>query len=260
MLDADLRGLEALWRALIQEMEVGEIEDVRVGLHWTLVTARVGGEPRAGLATTMPSVGHHHRDWPDVDQPGQLASLGAQALAEKVLARSPVERSIGLATLNALLPSQPHRWVELNAEEVIAEAGAGKTVVLIGHFPFVPRLKPRVGRLVVLELDPRGEDLPAERAPEWIPQADVLAITSVTLLNRTLMDILSLRQPHALTLLLGPSTPLSPRLFDEGIDILSGAWVTDRDAVAARVCQGAGFRQLHPAGVRLVTMRGKMGV
>ena len=260
MSEPEFHGMGALWRALIQDMEEGEIEDVRVGLHWTLVTARVGGEPRAGLATTMPSVGHHHRDWPDVDQPGQLASLGAQALAEKVFARSPVERSIGLATLNALLPRQMEDWVALNAEEVIAEAGAGKTVVMIGHFPFVPRLKPRVGRLVVLELDPRGEDLPAERAPEWIPQADVLAITSVTLLNRTLMGILALRQPHALTLLLGPSTPLSPRLFDEGIDILSGAWVTDIDAVTRRLCQGAGFRQLHPAGVRLVTMWGRRGV
>jgi len=240
---------------LLDVLEPGQILDVKMGLHWTMATAQVGGDRRAGLATTMHSTGHHHRDWPDVRQPGHLTHLECGELAQLIESPSPVERSIGLATINALLPPTPERWATLNAEDVIAEAGRDGVVVMIGHFPFSHRLQERVGKLWVLELEPRGDDLPADRAPGIIPQADVLAITSLTLLNHTLDDLLALRRPDALTILMGPSTPMSPILFDWGIDILSGAVVTDVDAVREGLCQGAGFRQLHKAGVRLVTMR-----
>ena len=247
--------MDERFRELIDALEPGEILDVTMGLHWTMVTVRVGDAVRAGLATTMPSVGHHHRDWPDVRQPGQLETLAARELAALVASPSQVERSIGLAAINALLPRLPDAWVDLNAEEVIAGAGADGTVAMVGHFPFTERLRSRVRELWVLELDPRGADVPAERAPEIIPRADVLAITSVTLLNHTLDDLLALRRDDALVILMGPSTPMSPLLYDWGVDILSGSVVTDIDAVRAQLRQGAGFRQLHKVGVRLVTMR-----
>jgi uncharacterized protein (DUF4213/DUF364 family) len=246
--------MDTFFESLIQAMQPGQIERVRIGLHWTLVTARVGDEIRAGLATTLPSVGHHHRDWPDVREAGELERMDARALADLLASPSPVERSVGLATINALLPRQPQQWQDINAEEVIARAGAEKTVVIVGHFPFTQRLRERVGKLVVLELAPRGEDLPAEQAPVWIPRADVLAITSVTILNHTLADLLALRRPDALTLMLGPSTPLHPLMYDLGVDILSGSIVTDIGAVTQKLCQGAGFRQIQHAGVRLVTL------
>jgi uncharacterized protein (DUF4213/DUF364 family) len=53
--------------------------------------------------------------------------------------------------------------------------------------------------------------------------------------------------------MLGPSTPLSPVLFDHGMDILSGSIVVDRDRVLDCISQGANFRQVR--GVRKVTMR-----
>jgi uncharacterized protein (DUF4213/DUF364 family) len=56
-------------------------------------------------------------------------------------------------------------------------------------------------------------------------------------------------------LVLGPSTPLSPILFDYGVDILSGSVVENLDAVLQAVSQGANFRQVHQQGVRLVTMQ-----
>lgn len=250
-----MSDLDQLFAQLTEKLEAGQIQDVTMGLHWTMVTALVGEELRAGLATTMPGIAHHHRDWPNVRQPGHLAEQDACDLAALVTSPSPVERSIGLAAINALLPRTPERWGDLNAEEVIAAAGAGKTVAIVGHFPFTERLRQRVGTLHVLELTPRGDDLPAARAPEIIPRSDVLAITSVTLLNHTLADLLAMRQANTLTLLMGPSTPLSPVLYDWGVDILSGAIVTDIESVRMGLCQGAGFRQLHKMGVRLVTLR-----
>jgi uncharacterized protein (DUF4213/DUF364 family) len=142
----------------------------------------------------------------------------------------------------------------LNAEEVIARRGAGKRVALVGHFPFVPRLRARVGELSVLEQCPRPGDLPASAAPAILAEADVVALTSMTVHNHTLPDLLRLCSPDALVILLGPSTPLSPLLFTHGIDILCGSIVTDVSAVWHTVAQGGNFRQIHRAGVRTVTM------
>jgi len=171
-----------------------------------------------------------------------------------------------MATINALLSldsasspqAQEKAWVDLNAGEVIATRGAGKHVALVGHFPFIPQVRERVGRLSVLELRPHDQDLPASAASEVIPQADVVALTSMTLLNRTFDGLMALCRPDALVLLLGPTTPLSPLLFDHGVHILSGSVVEDIDAVLQSVGQGASFRQIHRAGVRLVTMKRAM--
>ena len=82
----------------------------------------------------------------------------------------------------------------------------------------------------------------------------MVAITSMTLVNHSLDGLLRLCAPHATVLLLGPSTPLSPRLFAQGIALLSGSVVIAIEQVVNAVKQGANFRQVHRAGVRLVTM------
>jgi uncharacterized protein (DUF4213/DUF364 family) len=84
-----------------------------------------------------------------------------------------------------------------------------------------------------------------------IPQADIVAITSSALINHTLDGLLSLCPQQATVMLLGPSTPLSPILFDFGANIISGTRVVDENAVLRTVGQGAAFRQVE--GVRLLT-------
>jgi uncharacterized protein (DUF4213/DUF364 family) len=238
---------------LLAALPDGDVLDVCVGLHWTAVIVRIGDQTRCGLASTL-AAPHNHSAEPDVPQAGHLHTLSARELAHLARSEQPTQASIGVATINALLPPQPELWSDLNAEEVIADHGAGKTVALIGSFPFVPHLRPRVGRLFVLERQPKDDELPAEAAPDILPQADVIAITSMTLVNHSLETLLELCHPQATVLLLGPSTPLSPILFEHGIDLLSGSVVTAIDPVLAAIKQGANFRQVHRAGVRLVTM------
>lgn len=233
----------------------GETVQVIIGLHWTAVVADVAGERRCGLASTLAGVRPHGEV--DVPQAGQLEQMSAREVAGLAATDNLTLRSIGVAAINALLPPLPERWVERNAEQVIAEAGAGKTVALVGHFPFISRLRSQVGALHVLEKNPGLDEHPATAAPTLVPQADVVAITSMTLLNGTLDGLLALCRPAARVLLLGPSTPLHPLLFDYGVEMLSGAWVTAVAPVLHIVQQGAVFRQVHKAGVQLVTMVGK---
>lgn len=243
-----------LMHDLLATLPEGRVQSVIVGLHWTAVTVSTAGERRCGLASTLAATDRHGQG-PAIPEAGRLTSLTGRELAHFVLSSSPPEVSIGMATINALLPREPQQWIDVNAGEVIAQHGAGKRVALVGHFPFVPEVRKRVGTLWVLELDPRQGDLPASAAVEVIPQADVVAITGTALLNRTFDGLMALRNPRALVLVLGPSTPLSPLLFQHGAHLISGAVVENIEAVVESVSQGASFRQVHHAGVRLVTMQ-----
>lgn len=227
------------------------VVDVRIGVSWTAVVVEVAGVQRCGLAATQPGANFSGQRVRDA---ARLTELSSRALCELVHSGSPTEVAVGMAAINALLPRNPASWVDINAADVLAERGRDTPVALIGHFPFVDWLRERVATLWVLELDPQPGDLPASAAPEILPQAGVVAITSMTLLNRTFDGLLALRRPDAQVMLLGPTTPLAPLLFQRGVDLLSGAIVEDIDAVLRGVSQGAGFRQLHRLGVRLVTL------
>ncbi len=245
----------SFFKRLLPTLPEGKITSVHMGLYWTAVLAEVDGEVRCGLAATVGDESHHYTTDPAVPRAGRLTELSAQELAEFVYSAHPPEVSIGLATVNALLPRLPHLWTDLHSKEILARLGADKTVVMVGHFPYVPELRPRVGKLLVLEQHPQdADDLPAEAASEVIPQADVLAITAMTLLNRTFDDLIALRRPGVPTLIVGPTTPLSPVLFEMGATILSGSIVENPEAVLRGLNQGANFHQLRQMGVRLVSM------
>jgi uncharacterized protein (DUF4213/DUF364 family) len=126
-------------------------------------------------------------------------------------------------------------------------------VVIVGHFPFIPRLRQAAGELRVLELQPQPGDLHASEAGSVIPEADVLGITGTALTNGTMPGLLELCRPEAFVVVLGGTAPLSPILFDYGVDAVSGTKVIEPETVLNFVSQGATFRQLKK-GIRLLTM------
>ena len=240
-------------KKLLEDLPCYPIVDVRIGLHWTVAVVDTSQQLQSGLAATLGDR-HDHQSSPDIPAAGELTQYNSLELAGWVLGDQMVQASVGLAVLNASLPRYPDAWREANGEEVIARYGHGRRVVLVGHFPFVPSLRTSVGELWVLEQHPLPGDFPAEAAPEVIPQAEVVAITGMALINHTLPDLLAHVNPEAFVILLGPSTPLSPLLFEFGIDWLAGAILTKTEPVLQAVSQGADFRQLHRFGVRLVNM------
>jgi uncharacterized protein (DUF4213/DUF364 family) len=238
---------------ILDSLPSGQVKEVRIGLHWTAVVVETAGETLCGLASTLYGA-HDHRRTPDVPQAGELENTSANELARWVLGPAPVMASLGLAAINALLPRQPQLWSDENASEIIARFGAGKRVVMVGRFPFAAEILPRLGELLILEQDPGPDDLPAEAAPQVLPGADVVAITGMTISNHTLESLLSLCNPQAKVVLLGPSTPLSLVFFEHGVDVVSGAVVTAIQPVLRLVSQGGNFRQVHHGGVRLVNI------
>ena len=240
---------------LIESLLPGKILAVQVGPARTAVLAETDDGICCGLAATLCNPEFDHKLHPSVREAGDLHKMKSADLAGLVESCSFTEVAIGLATINALLPRNPEQWADVHAEEYLLEHGANKNVAVVGHFPFVDRLRSVAKNLWVLELNPREGDLPAESAPKVIPQSDVIAITATTLINKTFQGLIELCQPQAHVILVGPSTPLSPVLYDYGIDVLSGTIVTDPQTVMTGIGQGICFHQLRQKkAVRLVTL------
>jgi len=240
--------------ALLESLQASApVRRVLVGAFWTVVVLDTD-PPRCGLASTVR--GGTHEAGPPVPEAGRLLERSGRELAEWLRSSSALEASIGMAAFNALLEVDEAACVEVNAEQVILEWGAGRRVVIVGHFPFVERVRRTAAECWVTELHPRPGDVPAEQAGEILPQADVVALTGTSLINHTFDGLIRLCRPDAFVLVLGASAPLSPVLFEVGVDAVSGTLVIDPERVQRSVGQGATFRQIKRAGgLRLLTLQ-----
>ena len=225
------------------------VRQVLVGAFWTAVVLE-GDPPRCGLASTLRA--ETHDEGPPVRQPGRLCEHRGRELAEWLRSPRILEASIGMAAFNALLEVDESACADLNAEEVIVKQATGRRVAVVGHFPFVERVRQTAEVCWVLELRPRPGDLSAAQAKEVLPQADVVALTGTSLLNHTFDDLIALCRPEAFVVLLGASAPLSPVLLERGLDAVCGTKVVDVPAALGAVGEGATFRQIP--GKRLLTM------
>ena len=208
---------------------------------------------RLGLASLARPATPEHSHAP-VPEAGRLLPASAKALASRLFAGTVLERSIAVAALNSLVTPPLDMCVELHAGQLIAERAEGRRVAVVGHFPFVDGLRLQARQVDVFEL-PEGHhegEVEADRLPELLPAADVVAISGTTLANGTLGGILGHVAPGAFVMLVGGSTPLIPLLFEVGIDALCGALVERPEPVLTALSQGATFRQLP--GVRRMTL------
>ena len=229
------------------------VRQVLMGAFWTAVV--LDTDPvRCGLASTLR--GETDCEGHPVPEAGGLLNYRARELAEWCRSHRTLEASIGWAAFNALNDVDEKACVEVNASELICERGAGRRVAIVGHFPFVDEVREVAKACWVLELRPRPGDVPADRADELLPQADVVALTSTSLINHTFEDLIRLCRPGSFVVLLGPSTPLSAVLLGAGVDVLSGTVVADPEPVLRSISEGATFRQIkRRGGLRLLSMR-----
>ena len=70
-----------------------------------------------------------------------------------------------------------------------------------------------------------------------MPKSDINIITATTLINHTLQRLLELGS-NGINIVLGPSTPLSPVLFDFGANILAGLRVNNINDIVKSITQG----------------------
>ena len=227
------------------DMKAG-VRDIRQGLFHTAVLTS-----NCGLAATLPRDALR-QEQPSVKEPGFLLKKSVQQLAQMCYSESIPEAAIGMATINSLLEVDEERCQNLNARDLIVEKGRDRRVAIVGHFPFIPKLREAVKELWVIEKNPREGDFAEAEAEDLIPQADVVGITGTAFTNHTIEQLLNLCNPGAYVVVLGDTAPLSPVLFDYGINAVSGTKVIDPDLALRCVSEGATYRQIK--GIRQLTM------
>jgi uncharacterized protein len=200
------------------------IKNVCIGITWTSVESRF-----AGLSNTYQTY-----EKTDVANAGDLTSFTAAELAERILSWKPSESSIGVAAINSLVEPCGEKG---NVKDFIMDKVRGKVVTMVGRFPFHQEIAAIARKLYLLEIDPIGDELPAFACEEVIPKSDLNLITGTALINHSLQRLLELGQ-NGYNVVLGPTTPLSPVLFDFGADIVAGAKVIDYKAASKSIMQG----------------------
>lgn len=214
------------------------VVDVRIGLGYTAVRLASG---QAGVAWTPKSDSSSCTHFHDA---GTLAGRPVGELLEFLVdENSDLARAVGLATANALLAALPHP--PASKEEVIASLNItpGERVAMAGYFgPVVSRLREIGCRLDIVELASHHADtLPPEQGHEALASCDVAILTGTSLINGTCDDLLAgLGSPRA-AVLLGPSSPLCPEVFNgTGITHVAGSRVRDSEAVLRVISEGGG--------------------
>jgi uncharacterized protein (DUF4213/DUF364 family) len=233
--------------AIISTLDLeAEVRDIRQGIFHTGVLTRW-----CGLAATLPKDALKQTP-PMVKQPGRLMEKSASELVKMSYSENILEAAIGIASINSLIEVDEKRCVGINAGDLIAEKGKDKKVVIIGHFPFIDKLRDISRELWIIEKNPREGDLGEENSESFLPEADVVGITGTALTNHTMDGLLKLCNPNAYVVALGDSAPLSSVLFDYGVDAVSGTKVINSEIALKCVSQGANFRQIK--GIRKLTM------
>jgi uncharacterized protein (DUF4213/DUF364 family) len=222
------------------------VKDIRQGVFHTGVLTRY-----CGLAATLPR--DVLRQEPTaVSESGFLLHKTPLELVRLSYSPSILEAAIGMATINSLLNVDEKTCIELNAAELIIEKGKGKRVAIVGHFPFIPKIKKAAKELWVIEKNPQEDDFGEAEADNLIPKADVVAITGTAFTNHTMEHLVGLCDNRAYVITLGDTAPLSTVLLDYGFDAISGTRVTDAELALQCVSQGANFRQIR--GVKRLTL------
>ena len=233
VLDTLLTDLPSGWR----------VSDVYVGANWVLsVVCQPDGTQQAGVASTPRQIAP--------ESPFQIGHYAPNEKAEELvrLLSSPnmISAAVGLATLNALNQPAEDALTTFDAADWLSEKSTNRAIAIFGRFPFIEdEIRPFARRVWVFEQDTQAGEFDLNDIDSILPEAEVVAITGSSIINHTIDYILPHIQPQTMVAVLGPSTPLSAKLFACGVHAMFGVRVVDLQQVIASVTAGDGFQKIQ---------------
>lgn len=215
-------GPERLYRDLALGVADHEVRQIACGPRWIMVEGPFG----AGLAY-LP---RHPRDL--LPRLPRFASQSLRSLAGLSRSWDPLEMALGVAAINAHYNRYDLEGLPGNGVKSFRKAGR---VVVIGAFPGVDGILPN---RAVIETDPKPGEFPTAAMDTLLPGCGAAIVNSSALINRTLPRILRLARNRRVALI-GPTTPMTPRLYDYGLEVLGGLVVADPAGLACAIRAGA---------------------
>ena len=175
---------------------------------------------------------------------GALIGMPAARAIDMAMSTNLAQASLGVATINAVLNRdyQPGP----NAMEV-AEVRETDAVGVIGYFlPLIKQLQKRSGPLYVFEKNLTEDFLLPDWAEDiYLPACDVVFITGVTFINKTIDHILELAHAAKEIVVMGASSCMAPDILRQrGVTVLAGSRVSDPQRLLRVIAQGGGGRDV----------------
>ena len=235
--------LDSLIDSVSKKAALRIVEDVRIGLGYTAVLLDNGS---CGLAYTFRNqLGGCCCVLKDA---GHMKGMKCDDVIRWAKDANLAKSAVGLATINALLQEdiEDYRCDNIfDNLQVKPEDALG----VVGDFgPFLRDIRKQVKDMYVFEKkvqEVQGYLYPEESMDTYLPNCDIVIITSTSIINKTFDNIIKKCQNAREIIMLGPSTPLAPAVFRKyKVTLLAGIIVCEAEKVLDVVSQGGGTRSL----------------
>lgn len=234
---------DKLYRFFIDKARKVRVDTLCLGLGYTAVVSSDGG---IGLAYTY---FENKKSCMVLNASIDYESRAAVELLEKIKSDSPIERSMALALVNALNHQNALQLPEDENNEIMFETfkiTKGTKVAMVGYFgPLVKRFEQKGAVLEILDRS-RGLGRMADFYDKLQNWAEVLFLTSTSILNNSTEEILANAHGGVKTIMLGPSTPMVKKAFEHlPVHMLAGTVPLEKENILKAVRHGAGTPVLH---------------
>lgn len=263
------------WTGDLREVLAAEpstAAEVRIGIFYTGVRLTSGEVGVAFSPRDMSDTVCCPRSAASAPPAGRLAGQDAWSLAAYAASDAPLDRAVGVASLNALSAralgrGTPRGCNVIAGQDALDAAGVvpSDRVVLVGAFtPFLKILKGNVADLRVVDKHPaalREDEASLWRSPaqalETIADASVVIISGSALVEGGLDSLLEAAAGARQVVLAGPTaSPWPPTFFARGVDVIGGVRITAGEKAMQVVSEGgSGYVLFSDVGEKVTISR-----
>jgi uncharacterized protein (DUF4213/DUF364 family) len=232
-----------LYDLFIEQARKVNVTKLSLGLGYTAVTTSDGG---IGLSYTYFS---DKKSCMVLNTRVDYEGRSAEHLLENIKSDIPIEKSMALALINALnyraaleLPEDDDNSLMFDRFKI----GRGRRVAMVGYFgPLVRNFEQKGVSLEILDIS-RGLGHKEEFYQKLKDWAQVLLLTSTSILNNSTEEILTNVAERVKTVMLGPSTPMVAGAFSHlPVAMLAGTVPIDKEKTLKAIRHGMGTPVLH---------------
>jgi uncharacterized protein len=232
-----------LYDLFIEQARKVNVTILSLGLCYTAVTTSGGG---IGLSYTY---FNDKKSCMVLNAHVDFEGRSAEQLLEKIKSDTPIERSMALALINALNYRAALELPEDEDNSLMFERfkiGRGRRVAMVGYFgPLVRNFEQKGVSLEILDTS-RGLGHKEEFYKKLKNWAQVLLLTSTSILNNSTEEILANVAEKVKTVMLGPSTPMVAEAFRHlPVAMLAGTVPIDKEKTLKAIRHGMGTPVLH---------------
>lgn len=263
-------AVEQVRAVLGHELEVITVERAALGLFFSGVKLSCG---TGGLCFTpikeIPQAVCCPSSARAMPLSGKLKDRKVTEYLSDIFSENILRRALGIAALNALSaycwekhpPKEYEILMGVDAFDQVNPENYKFSVVIGALVPILKKLIQAGKDFKVLEMDSstlKGVELdhyaPAHDAPLYVPKADLLVITGVTVLNDTLEGILSHAAKGSEIIVTGPTASMLPdAFFKRGVTMMGGIVVTKPDELLDIIAEGgSGYHFFGKSAERVV--------